>query len=433
MSSSEFQGCEYFEHYITNHKGELISVPLRKGRKDGAFIDWVTVTWKEDSIELLDNYPYFGDRDEILKAYSMHFFRIFGFGIEEKMKGRGNYFYEEFHRLGSETATYGHFHIGGAQAGTVLLELNATGCQAALPDWEERFYEFLQQVHKPHITRIDTTKDFFNGEYTPEMAYEDYLKGLYVVGNNNPKCQKKGTAWEREDFTGKTLTLGTLNSNKMLNVYEKGRQLKDKDSLMVRFEVRHKSTKNNHLPLDMLIDAGKYLFGSYPLLNETLFNGEVKRTESTNKKLISTFESRRHYARQQVGKLVLFMVDIGWSAEEIVKDLIRDCELGIYPKGLNPAEYNCQENTNALNNKYIHQRNQKDYASKEDEEGAEIVRIYKHLTEPAPPELNEHLKKWLELRTKAKKEEADAYLDWIYQRFGSLMNFADKYGKNINK
>lgn len=433
MNSSEFQRCEYFEHYITNHKGELISIPLRKGRKDGAFIDWITATWKESSIEVLDNYPYFNNRDEIVMAYSMHFFEIFGFGIEQKMKGRGNYFYEEFYRLGSETAIYGYFHIGGSQAETVLLELNATGCQAALPDWEQRYYQFLQKVRRPHITRIDTTKDFFNGEYTPEMAYEDYQKGLYVVGNNNPKCQKKGTAWECEDYTGKTLTIGTLNSSKMLNVYEKGRQLKDKSSLMVRFEVRHKSTKNNHLPLDMLINAGEYLFGSYPLLNESLFKGEVKRTESTNKKLISTFDSRRHYARQQVGKLVLFMRDIGWSAEEIVKDLICDCEPQVYPKGLDPAEYDCKDNTNALSKSYIHQRNQYDYVNDECKEGAEIIRISRHFDE-LPSDLDEHLKKWLALRFKAKQSiqdkqaqlEADAYLDWIYQAYGSLMNFSNR-------
>lgn len=432
MSDLNFQKCEYFQHYLTNHKGELVAVPLRRGCKDGAFIDWVTSTWKQDSIDLLDNYPYF-DRDEIVQAYSQHFFQIFGFGIEQKMNGRGNYFYEEFYRLGSETAVYGYFHIGGKeQRDTVLLEINATGCQAALPDWELRYYQFLQQLRKPHLTRIDTTKDFFNGEYTPEQAYEDWKNGLFVVGNNNPKCQKKGTAWEREDGTGKTLTIGTLNSSKMLNVYEKGRQLKDKDSLMVRFEVRHKALKNNHLPLDMLINAGDYLFGSYPLLNEALFKGEVKRTESTNKKLVSTFESRKHYARQQVGKLVLFMLDIGLSAEEIVKDLISECEPNVYPKGLDPAEYNATDNTNAINRTYIHQKHQYEHDDVIDEEAQEIVKIYKLLDVPAPPELEESLKKWIDLRVKAKqanfakkeKSEADAYLDWIYLNFGSLMNFA---------
>lgn len=436
MSVVDFQRCEYFSHFITNHKGELISVPLRRGNQDGAFIDWITVTWKEDSIILLDKYPYF-ERDEILKAYSLRFFQIFGFGIEEKMKTRGNYFYDEFYRLGSEKATYGYFHIGGQQAETVLLELNATGCQAALPDWEQRFYQFLQNVRKPHITRIDTTKDYFLGEYTPEKAYEDYKNGLFVVSNNNPKCQKKGTAWETEDFTGKTLTIGTPNSTKMLNVYEKGRQLKDKDSLWTRFEVRHKATKDNHLPLDMLIDAGSYLFGSYPLLNEVLFHGEVKRTNSTNKKLITTFESRRHYARQQVGKLVLYMRDIGWSAEDIIADLISECESGVYPKGLDLAEYNCEENTNAINKTYIHHQDEQEFALHDDPEAVRhISRIYRSLSEPAPLELKNDLAKWLKIRIESqealhdqkqkirKQQEADEFLDWIYINYGSLMNYS---------
>lgn len=435
MNAVDFQSCEYFQQYITNSKGQLISVPLRRGRKDGAFIDWLTVSFKEDSIFLLDRYPYF-DRDEIVKAYSLHFFEIFGFGIDEKMRTKGKYFYEEFYRLGSENAVYGHFHIGGKQKDTVLLDLTATGCQAALPDWEKRLYDFLHKVRRPNITRIDTTKDFFNGEYMPEQAYQDYKNGLFKVGNNNPKCEKKGTAWENEDFTGKTLTLGTGNSSKMLNVYEKGRQLKQKDSLWVRFEVRHRDLNDNHLPLDMLIDAGAYLFGSYPLLNEEFFKGEVKRTESTVKKLETTLDSRRHYARQQVGKLVLFMRDVGWSAEDIVADLIQDCEPNVYPKGLDLAEYNCEENTNTINQGYLHQKDDEDFSLHDDPEAVRhITRIYKNLNEAPPKSLQDDLAQWLKIRIevqelqfnerekKRKQQEAEEYLDWIYMNYGSLMGY----------
>ena len=38
IDKSLFGNQEYFSHYLTNEKGELIEVPLRRGQSDGAFI-----------------------------------------------------------------------------------------------------------------------------------------------------------------------------------------------------------------------------------------------------------------------------------------------------------------------------------------------------------------------------------------------------------
>ncbi|CRZ21369.1 protein of unknown function [Kingella kingae] len=39
LDQSAFQNPEYFSHYITNEKGDLIEIPLRRGQSNGAFIE----------------------------------------------------------------------------------------------------------------------------------------------------------------------------------------------------------------------------------------------------------------------------------------------------------------------------------------------------------------------------------------------------------
>ncbi|MDK4605562.1 hypothetical protein QG044_10495, partial [Kingella kingae] len=44
LDQSAFQNPEYFSHYITNEKGDLIEIPLRRGQSNGAFIDYLRFT-----------------------------------------------------------------------------------------------------------------------------------------------------------------------------------------------------------------------------------------------------------------------------------------------------------------------------------------------------------------------------------------------------
>lgn len=340
----KFQDTEYFSTFVTDTKGRLIEVPLRRGRKDAAFIDYLTFTFHQDSIIHHFAERIIGD-NEFIQSASDLMNEIFGFGISQKMLGKGKFFYQSYYQLGPTDASYGTLHHGG-QRDTVLVDLNAVGCQAAKPGWELRLFNFFQSAMKPRITRCDVAHDFFQGEYTPEQALTDHRNGLFDRHNVRPKRECRGTAWQEEDGTGKTLYVGRKGSSRLVRVYEKGKKFGDKNSPWVRFEIEFRK-HDCVIPLDMLIYPGQYLTGAYDV-GANIFKGEASRIETVTNIVNLTFEQRIAHAKNQVGRLVRFLVDAGFPDSQIINYLCGDEDK--YPKGLHPAEYNCD----AIKTYYLH-------------------------------------------------------------------------------
>lgn len=419
----DFQNCEYFTHYLTDSRGQLIEVPFRRGEKDGAFVDWVTFTFRKETIDMMKGICI--TPTEYVTAASEIMMEIFGFGVTEKI-GKGKYFYDACYRLGTEEAQYGTLHFGG-QRDTVLVDIGGKGCMAAKAAWELRAYEFLKQAVRPVISRIDHARDFFNGEYSPEQAETDHDNGLFVVKNMNPKSQRIGTDWRSKDQSGKTFQVGSKNGAKVARIYDKGKQLGDKNSNVCRFEVQNRRDKNRVLPLDMLIYPGQYLAGAYPLLNETLFRQPVRRTETADLVVQTTLEQKLRHGKNQVGRLVRFLHDGGWDSDKIVHELI--AEPGQYPKGLNPEDYDCS----VMLPVYIHQE------EREPTVFQELHEIISAMPEP-PVELTDDLKRWLAFKLEGEYEyfnperqikpdlaekqriqtEHERHIAYIWEKYGHL-------------
>lgn len=345
LHSPVVQEYEFFQVTLTNEKGQLIEVPLRRGRDDAALIDQLTFTVHESTIPKFLGYPLVSDNEYIV-AYSKIIDAIFGFGVSEKLPHKGKFFYEVCYRLGPVDVQYGTLHYGG-QRDTILIELNGTGCQAAKAGWETRLHEFLKQAVRPHITRVDVAHDFFQGEYTPEQALIDHDHGLFNSSGRSPKSECVGSAWRSEDYSGKTFYVGRRGSFKFVRVYEKGRAFGDKDSDWVRFEIEFRAQKNTHIPLDILISPGSYLAGSYPELS--IFDTCSRRIETIAKTVQITYEQRIFHARNQVGRLMNFLLDTGKDPVEICQML--KAEDGLYPKGLMPEQYDAGKAQDV----YLHQ------------------------------------------------------------------------------
>lgn len=438
----DFQNTEYFTHAVTVG-GKILEVPLRKGKKDAAFIDALTFTVHKRTIENAKGLCF--SDTEYVAAYSELLQEIFGFGVTTKL-GKGSYFYQAYYKLGGDKADYGTLHIGG-QRDTILVELTGTGCQAAKAGWEQRLYDFLKTASRPRITRVDLAHDFFNGEYSPEQAMCDHNNGLFNRHNKRPKSEMKGTAWREEDGTGKTFAVGTRGSSKYARIYEKGRQLGDKDSLWTRFEVEFRN-KDCVIPMEILTNQGEFLTGAYPV-GETLFNSPATSIAAATEKVNITFESRKTHAKNQVGRFVRFLKDIGWTPEQIVEALIAD--EGKYPKGLEPAEYDCQTDEA----EYLNQDSLKVNGTTEPDELDQVIVLERKLrifdethtgkTEAEKQLLQdfpEDLKQWLDIwkrqqfyalserdlseyrRTEQQQKE---FLDFLYSKYGSLFSLNDKY------
>lgn len=341
---------EYFSHFVSDGKGRLIEIPLRRGRDDGAFIDQITFTIHEDSLPKVSGKGLVSDNEYIV-LYSELLQEILGFGITQKLPFKGKFFYKSCYQLGPDNVEYGKVHYGG-QRDTILVELNGTGCMAALPGWENRLYEFLNQCIRPKITRVDVAHDFFNGEYTPDQAMLDHDNGHYDVHNMRPKSECRGTAWRNDDGSGKTFYIGKRGNSKFTRVYEKGRQFGDVNSPWVRFETEFRAG-DIEIPLDMLLYAGSYLGGAYPIC-KAIFTAEAKRMSAKEETVNLTFEHKLFHARNQVGKLVNFLRGIGWEDTKIVDELLKGVEG--YPKGLQPEQYDCRDQTQRI--QYIHEEQQ---------------------------------------------------------------------------
>lgn len=353
---------EYFTHLISDGKGRMIEVPQRRGAVDGVFIDWITLTFHEDTLVRLAGCPLVSDTEHMW-VLSEKLEEILGFGITRKAKSKGNKFYESMYMLGNETAEYGAVHYGG-QRGTVLIELKGLGCNLAAAGWEGRLYEFVKTAIRCRITRVDLALDFFNGEYTPEKALLDHDNGFFNNHNMQPKRECRGTAWQREDQTGKTLYIGKIKNARYVRIYEKGRQLGDKESPWVRFEIQF-----NHgdieIPFDVLTDSGAYFSGAFPICQTFKNMPEAKRIAVREKTLNLTFGHKVRHGKNAVGALIRFMRDVGMDDGQIVEMLIGDD--GRYPKGLEPARYDVAELLEAQKYGYIHNSPEAELSRETDE------------------------------------------------------------------
>lgn len=424
LDLSDFQKIEYFTHYLTNEHGHLIEVPFRRGVDDGAFVDWVSFTFHKDTIEMLKGVCV--SHADYVCAASELVAEIFGFGVTVKI-GKGKYFYDACYRLGNENANYGSLHFGG-QRDTFLVEITGKGCIAALVDWEKRLYIFGSKAIRFKLKRIDLTKDFFKREYSPEQAEIDHDNGLFVVKNQNPKSERIGTDWRSNDGSGKTFRVGARGSCKVARIYDKGKELGDKSSDICRFEVMFRDEKMKPLPLDMLLKAGQYLSGAYPLLNEKLFNLPVSRVMTVEVIANITFDEKLKHGKNQVGRLIRFLLDSGWSPDKIVNELA--AEEGKYPKGLNFEEYDCRDMP--IGDTYVHENGEETLLQ-------ELDGLIQQMP-TKPVELSEDLKRWLRFKVlskphyfnielsinaaeseRLKQEEAlDRYIDFIWQKYGTF-------------
>lgn len=213
-------------------------------------VDWLNCTFPEPAITLV--------------AFIQLLSRMFGrpvFGVE----GRGLIGFAKsvtLHaRHGSKSSAIGAVAWGGeAQRGRWLLQLTGVGCQL-VRDWEGM--QAMLEDLGAKLTRVDLALDFLNGEHTVDDAVDLYRSGGFQLAGRPPATSLAGD-WLGGD-NGRTLYVGKSTNGKMLRVYEKGKQLGDKDSAWTRFEVQLGS-RDRVIPMDALMRRDAFFAGCYPAL-----------------------------------------------------------------------------------------------------------------------------------------------------------------------
>lgn len=199
------------------------------------------------------------------------------------------------------------------------IYLSGEGCRM-VSNWA-MVHNILQDMAEfnPRITRVDIAYDDHEGLRNVDFAADCYRAGLFAGNGRPPKGQRIDDMGSGD---GCTFYVGARDSGRYLRVYEKGKQLGDKASDWVRWEVEL-SSKQFDIPLCVLLRPRAYLAGSYPCLDwisrARLIIQTSKRRESIElNHLIS-------HGRRAYGTLVNYlMARKGMTPEQVVGTLIRD-------------------------------------------------------------------------------------------------------------
>lgn len=315
------------ERYVLGEKGKESIVLETSTRGDGkAFIDWLTVTFPVAAIDHENDWdvPEFVGTEDAALYLALRLEKILGFGIFQKRE-RGHLFYHHSWSLG-EDGRFGFIAVGGQRA-TMLFELTGEGCMHAKPGWEAEMHAFLTSdalvagaLTGPKITRIDLTHDDHAGTYNVDRAFDDWNNDRFKLPQapQSPAMNQVGN-WSRPDGRGRTLYVGRRQSGKFLRVYEKGKQLGDRESPWTRIELELKAV-DRVIPFDTLLKPGHYLAGAYPALE--WLNERQSRISTVRHAAKKGYEAMVRYVRRAAGAALAVAVAI--NGQQFVQDLVSD-------------------------------------------------------------------------------------------------------------
>lgn len=210
---------------------------------------------------------------------------------------------------------------GGAnQNNRAYLEITGTGC-TVVKDWK-LLHDTVARLEDVKITRLDLCTDFFNGEYTPVQARDDFGAGLFQFARRMaPKAHEVGD-WTYHTGEGRTFYVGKRKNGKQARIYEKGKQLGCPVDPWVRFEVELHNV-DRLIPLEAMLDTTKYFAGCFPICQQLVHMPGIS-IHTFQEEFEITFERLLGYAKLGYGKLVNVMKKRSLTYEQIYELLQAD-------------------------------------------------------------------------------------------------------------
>jgi phage replication initiation protein len=204
---------------------------------------------------------------------------------------------------------------GVNQRNRAYLELTGTAC-AVVKDWKLVHFT-VSKLNDVKVTRLDLAVDFFEGEYTPVQARDDFGSGKFQFSRRMaPKCQEVGD-WTYHTGEGRTFYVGKRTNGKQARIYEKGKQLGCPVDPWTRFEVELHN-RDRDIPLDALLDCNTYFAGCFPICQE-LLGIEGEKILTYQEEFCITLDRLIDYCKLSYGKLVRVMRRAGYPVEEIIR------------------------------------------------------------------------------------------------------------------
>lgn len=207
---------------------------------------------------------------------------------------------------------------GEAMRGKSRLELQGTYCSAC-QHWDY-WGNWMRTVPGVKITRVDLCADLLGGEIGVEAAVQHWRNGGFTCGGRPPSLHLHGP-WVEDDGSGRTVYVGARASGKMWRIYEKGRQLGDKASPWVRWEVELRA-EQREIPVDVLFEPAAYFAGQAPIAG-WIAQVAAQAIRAIRRGATIRLEHIVQHARRAYGHVVDYLDRMGVGTVEIVAALRR--------------------------------------------------------------------------------------------------------------
>lgn len=187
---------------------------------------------------------------------------------------------------------------GEKQRGKVYVSINGSGC-SLVTDWRKpkRFVESVGAT----ITRVDVAVDALHGEFTLDSAKEWYESKGFNAGGRKPLYSVAGD-WLTPTGAGRTFYVGRRQNGKYCRIYEKGKQLGNRESPWTRFEVELHNT-DREIPYDIISNPSEYFSGAYPCCEGLVEHG-AQRIKTLRAEHEISLEHLVTYCKVAYGKLI---------------------------------------------------------------------------------------------------------------------------------
>lgn len=307
---------------------QLKAQPVNETPKGVGFVDQISFTFLDDlhtNKVLREQLRKMGvmlrglqcDRETVQNGVAAILQDVFGLAVGSE-RATGLNFYKRTWALSHGA---GMVSIGGQQ-NTVLVQITGQGLAMARPGWQERLSNWAALMHRFVITRIDLAYDDAEGKsYSVDQAATDYDNGHFTWRGRPPSCEQKGN-WRRLDWKGRSFYVGKRENGKMLRVYEKGRQLGDKDSEWVRIELELHN-KDREIPFDAVFRPGAYLAGAYKAITWVSGGVPYSRISTVQKVIKMTYETLLEHLGHAYGGLLGVILECEESALDRLAALAR--------------------------------------------------------------------------------------------------------------
>lgn len=268
------------------------------GQKGGALVDYLTVvlseaTAAERGLALLDDLlsTVFGFRGEVVHG-----------GWRDKRWQFYNHSAVLFDREGEMVGRCGR----DGNAGTICISLSGAGTR-----WVRNWHTVQRELAalNAKISRVDLAHDDYEGKrINVRDMRERARERAFMQGGTPPRWRFLDD--EGSPGTGCTLYVGS-KGHKELCIYEKGKQLGDKNSPWNRAEVRLYG-KHTPVPLDVLTDPLAFLRGAYDVLAEVLadvVHAECTRIKTQKAAVAATGEALVEWLARQAGPSLFVLLE----------------------------------------------------------------------------------------------------------------------------